>query len=373
MKPGFTGLITQWTWQKGTEMAYDGIEISYENGVNTVYCFGKQYTYAAGEILCELLQGDSQELLMEWPRRFIMQYDGSVDNLTHDNVQKAEEAICHKLARHQTKLPVTSAMLGTILIDCIENYKQVMGWDETQLEEWEIHLNKELYDNDYRQLLIPGAINFDSMGGFLKAAYFSYLGDVLDGIFFFLAEAATATGTEVEGQPELHERFLQEIETSDHVNGIYVRAQYDREKRTFKTRYQIRSMLALLVFEYVHMQSCGTLIKKCQNPECGKFFVAHRKNTIYCDFPSPQDHNRTCREKYPQIKSEVKRKKDVLNSEFRKAQSRLLMNMKRHEELQTYYEALKKELMNGHLDKERQVTEGSLTMAEYEKWLSKFR
>ncbi|MCH4034722.1 MAG: DUF6076 domain-containing protein [Lachnospiraceae bacterium] len=354
-------------------MSYKGLTIRYENGTNTIVDLNVNRTYKAGELLCELLQGDSEEILRSWPRLFITHYNRIADDVDPYNIDLAISDVEHKISSIEEDMPLTVCMLKAIFCREIDRFRTVIDRNEQEVDALEAKMNNELYDNDVRQIFIPGTIHFDDMGGYLKACYFNYLADVLDGTLFFYAAAAKETNKMVEGQDEQYERVLTELETSDHIDGLQVKIQYDRDSKKFSTVYEIQSMRALLAFEFVHMQDCGTMIKQCQNPECGKYFVARRKNAIYCNYPSPQNYQRTCHEVYPQIKSEQKRKKDQLNDMFRKAQSRLLMNMKRHPESKDYYEEKKQKLVTGRFEKEQAIQNGEMSMKEYKNWLDQFR
>jgi hypothetical protein len=90
--------------------------------------------------------------------------------------------------------------------------------------------------------------------------------------------------------------------------------------------------------------------------------IRHRRTTM-----------KTCHEFYPQIKSEQKRKNDQLNDMFRKAQSRLLTNMKRHPESQSAYEEKKRKLIKGRLEQEQEIRNGEISMKDYKNWLDQFR
>ena len=319
------------------------------------------------------MQGDSKTILLKWPRWFITSYEHIADDVNPYNIDRAVSDIENKIRSIEEDIPLTVCMLKAIFCREIDRFRMVIDRNEQEVEALEVEMNKELLDNDVRHRFIPGAIHFDDMGGYLKACYSNYLADVLDGTLFFYAAAAKETNSMVEGQEELYERFLNELETSDHFDGLQVRFLYDRDNKRFSDVYEILSIRSLLVFEFVHMQDSGLVVKQCQNPECGKYFVARRKNAIYCNYPSPQNYMKTCHEFYPQIKSERKRKNDQLNDMFRKAQSRLLTNMKRHPESQAAYEEKKRELITGRLEKEQEIRNGEISMKDYKDWLDRFR
>lgn len=356
-------------------MSYKGLTIRYENGTNTIIGMNVQKTtYKAGELLCELLQGDSEKIFRSWPRLFITHYTYIADEVNPYSIDRAITDVENKVGSIEEDMPLTVCMLKAIFCREIDRFRYIIDRDPREVDALEVRMNNELFDEDPRQLFIPGTIHFDNMGGYLKACYFNYLADIFDGTLFFHAAAAKKTDTVIAGQEEQYERFLQELEKPDHIDGLQVKIQYSRASKKFSTPiYEIRSMRALLAFEFVHMQESGVVIKQCQNPECGKYFVSRRKNAIYCNYPSPQNYQKTCHEIYPQIKSEQKRKKDQLTDMFRKAQSRVLMNKKRHPESEDKYEKQIQEMTSQRIDKERAVQNCEMSMKDYKDWLDQFR
>ena len=353
-------------------MGEKGLLLQYKDGVDSIAVMGKSYQYSVGTLLCDLLQGDSKEILLDGPKWFISKYEHAGDDVNQYSIDLAAADARKFLTNIEEEMPITVCMLRTILIDNIEKYRAVLDRDQVDVENLEVRMNNDLYNNDIRKEYLPGIIHFDYMSGYLKACYFDYLADVLDAMLFFYAEAAGETGTAVEGQDELRDRFLSELGTSEHIDGIAVRVIYSREEDSFYYQYEIRSLRALAAFEIMHMRQSKSLIRRCQNPECEKFFMSKRRNAMYCSYPSPQNYEKSCRDIYPRIKSEEKRENDAKTKMYRSAQSRLLTNKKRHPESAEHYERLKKELKT-HIDKEIAVKRGEMTVKAYAEWLDQFR
>lgn len=245
-------LISRYLKRKGQEMGRDGLFIQYKDGIDTFTVAGQNKRYPAGKVLCDILQGRTREWLLEWPRDFIIGYGHGGDDMIQDNIIEASSEIALFL-ENAGKNPIAACLANAVFLDCIEKYNAVVQEYPERLESLECSMNEMLYDDDIRKEYLPGIIRFDDMGGFLKACYCDYLADVFDGILFFYAEAAGDTGTSVEGQDELRERFLKELETSDHIGGLSTRVIYDRERNNFSYKYEIRSVRVLAAFEIMHI------------------------------------------------------------------------------------------------------------------------
>ena len=67
------------------------------------------------------------------------------------------------------------------------------------------------------------------------------------------------------------------------------------ENNKFNEIYSTGSILSLLAFDLCNIMKNEVIIKPCAN--CGKYFTPlKRSDAIYCDRPSPQNSNMTCKE-----------------------------------------------------------------------------
>lgn len=83
--------------------------------------------------------------------------------------------------------------------------------------------------------------------------------------------------------------------SSENLNYIY---KYYKEKKikTFTT-YEITEFEDFIVATLSEIFKRGKTIKKCKN--CGKYFIPKRSDAQYCDNPSPQNPEKTCKEYAP--------------------------------------------------------------------------
>lgn len=115
------------------------------------------------------------------------------------------------------------------------------------------------------------------------------------------------------------------------------------------------------------LASRGKTIRQCQN--CGKYFIpSKRADTLYCDNPSPDAPEMTCKEYGTRRLWYERQKEDELATLSRKIASAKGMLAKRNPDLSDYaasYEYFKKE----RLLWKKAVDEGRKTKEEYREWL----
>ncbi len=143
---------------------------------------------------------------------------------------------------------------------------------------------------------------------------------------------------------------------------------YDRH---FNSVYTIKSLSSLLMFEMVHMTERGVRVHVCKN--CGTYFIPKgRSDTAYCDFPSPENPEKTCKEIGAQNTRAYKMKTDIATSLHRKVYMRYKMVLKRHPD---NHQAKKKldELASGKKAWLQKIEKNEASIAEYEAWLESFK
>lgn len=138
----------------------------------------------------------------------------------------------------------------------------------------------------------------------------------------------------------------------------------------FHSLYTIKSSMSLLLFEAAHCMDNDTKFVKCAN--CGNYFVpAKRIDAIYCDFPSPQNKEKTCKEIGAQVTRANKEKTDISTKEYRKIYMKYKMIATRHPENRDAKKILA-QLTNEARVWRRKMAEGSVTVDEFLQWLGQF-
>lgn len=123
--------------------------------------------------------------------------------------------------------------------------------------------------------------------------------------------------------------------------------------------------LVMISFNEVSIR--GKVIRRCKN--CGKYFIpAKRSDTLYCDNPSPEDTEMTCKEYGTRRLWYEKQKEDELATLSRKIVSSKYMLAKRNPDqpkFQKSYQYFKEQ----RLIWMKAVKDGTKTRDEYRNWL----
>ena len=142
-------------------------------------------------------------------------------------------------------------------------------------------------------------------------------------------------------------------------------------EKGLESLFTIKSSISLLLFEMAHATQNDLDFVIC--PNCGNIFVPEgRSDTIYCNYPSPQNKAKTCREIGAQVARANKEKTDTVTHEYRKVYMRLLMKTKRHPGDKEAWEQFE-DLTAGMKMWKEKLSEGSATTEEFLEWLAQFK
>jgi hypothetical protein len=134
------------------------------------------------------------------------------------------------------------------------------------------------------------------------------------------------------------------------------------------SNFHLSDSLSAVCTSLYYLLDRGYTIKKCSN--CGKYFVPfNRSDTIYCDRPSPQDSNRTCKEYGAEKLWYDKLKQNEVASLCRKISQAKQKKASRYKDLPIYleqYERFQKESKQWKSD----IKKGLKTEAEFLEWLN---
>jgi hypothetical protein len=153
---------------------------------------------------------------------------------------------------------------------------------------------------------------------------------------------------------EIYDTFMHGFDPSTTGSNCYILYAEDR-------------LRDVLLVSFNDLTSRGKTIRKCQN--CGKYFIpAKRADTLYCDNPSPEAPEMTCKEYGNRRLWYERQKDDEIASLSRKIASAKGMLAKRNPDIPQYadsYEYFKEQ----RLIWIKAVKEGSKTQEEYKEWL----
>lgn len=134
--------------------------------------------------------------------------------------------------------------------------------------------------------------------------------------------------------------------------------------------FTVKSSLSLVLFEMAHAQQADQRFSVC--PNCGNIFVPEgRSDIVYCNYPAPQNKEKTCREVGAQVARANKEKNDVVTGAYRKAYMRHQMMVKRHPHDKDKRKTFDR-LTAGMKDWRTELADGTKTTEEFLAWLEQF-
>lgn len=297
-----------------------------EAGMNVEYN-GKYYAvlsefgpkqYPVGELICELNRLHPTEL-----KEIILNNSLYGNDLTPES---SVDAIFELRKQLHEKYPlVITEMVSAAFVNLsIEYFTQ----DDNRKKEWMATTDGTAEEIKSFILQDTGFDSFGvkTVGQFLLTCYALFSNEFCVVGIAFLSFARSEENDE---DLERATKMLEMYQDPDRFQDIGFRIMgYDGR---FNSVYCIRSMISLLMFEIAHMIDNGCRAIKCKN--CGQYFVPlKRSDTRYCNYPSPEDPKRTCKEVGAQNAWARKEKTDDVTRVYRKVYMRYKMAANRHPE-----------------------------------------
>lgn len=338
-------------------MAESGLPVWYDGKKYVLLYEGTTREYPIGGLACEYSRFKPytlKDVIMECP----------VFNKSPYEKETRDEAVkWFYNAVFEKYDPVTAAMIVSEMGDLIHDYL----WSDEETKKHSIdELNKEINEDKIKTYILKDSgldqFNTDTMGAVLLSAYHDYSYSYV--AFYNCLVLLANDGGEEEDVMRFMELYSKHMEFQ-HIE--YKLALIDSK---FAEIFTIKSSLSLILFEAAHVLDNETPIVKCKN--CGKFFVpTGRSDAVYCTYPSPQDHEKTCREIGAQISRSNKEKSDITTKEYRKVYMRYKMLIRRHPE-ETKYEEQFNRLKNEVKEWRNKMAQGQTTVEEFMNWLKEF-
>lgn len=135
----------------------------------------------------------------------------------------------------------------------------------------------------------------------------------------------------------------------------------------FTPTYTVKNGFSLMLLEAVNMMENGVEISICKN--CGNYFIPRgRRDARYCNYLSPQDDTRTCKEIGAQAARKKKEHNDPVTKEYRKKYLRLTMAVRRNPGDKEKEKALQHFVEESDKWKKR-IADGISTEEEFIEWI----
>ena len=342
-------------------MCANGLMISYDDGKNRILTprYEKASIYPVGNLMCLIFQGEILDNISRILYNCINACPMSNDSLTQDSIEDAEHYVLSSLL-YDDFYPAQRIAQGSF-IRVIERYRALDSQRMSRL------LQEELLR--VNELNMPfNNIGFSNVGTFLRLCFNNYYVDLANALSFFNALSATLSGSANEQEKAAYNELLDSLQDPGIVPGIEIKSMLDISGR-MNNFYVINSFLSLVMFEFAHIESSDVLIRRCQNPDCGKFFTAKRSDAKYCSFPSPQNPVRLCKNYYPQLLYSKKIKENELDHLIKNTYGRLYNQRRRHPDSADDVTKLISTLQIEADTKKQEVLQKKMTKKNFETWL----
>ncbi len=337
--------------------------ISYDDGMNHVLkpqC-EKDSSYPVGNLMCLIFQGEILDNISRILKNSINYCPMSKDALTQDSIEEAERYILSALL-YEDFYPAQRIAQGCF-IRVMEHYRALDSQNMSGLLQEELQRVSEVNMpfND---------IGFSNVGTFLRLCFNNYYVDLVNALSFFTALSAIFSGSADDREKVTFNELVGIFQDPDNVPGIELRSMLTASGR-MNNFYVINSFLSLVMFEFSHLESADVLIRRCQNPDCRKFFTAKRSDAKYCSFPSPQNPVRLCRNFYPQLLHSKKVKENELDHLIKNTFGRLYNQKRRHPDRAAEVMKLIKKLQIEAESKKQEVLHNRMAKMDFETWLKR--
>lgn len=305
-------------------MRVNSLTVFYEGATNCVLTsrYEPEAKYPIGNLMCTIFQGEILDNISRILQNCINAYPMNSDELTQDSIEEAERYVLEALL-YEDFFPAQRIAQGSF-IRVMEQYRAIDCLSILHL------LQAERQRCAYEEMPFRDT-GFEDVGSFLRLCFNDYYVDLVNAVRFFSALAAIRFGSAQPDEETAYSELLDSLQNPDSEPGVEIKSVVTSSGK-IKNYYVISSFLSLVVFEFAHMEESDVVIRRCQNPECRKFFTAKRKDAKYCNFPSPQKLRRLCKDYYPQIVHQIKTKENDLDWLIKRAKCRLYNQKRQHPE-----------------------------------------
>ena len=295
-----------------------GIDVYYEKDYYTLLFMDKRCEERpVGSLIFEMIRDESFYIMLTKSRNAILSFPDFNDLLTIESLNNGFRWLCE--LTEDEDLPVVTEIFQSSFSELIY----------------------ELLDNEDQQ-----SLDQYSIGQFLLQCYEAYKINLTAFAVYVEANSAVNSGSKDPFWNEINDEFQKSAEEYYNVYKRKCKIRR-RNQKTYIEFVNIQTPLELLLLDYCRMKKNNQIIKQCVN--CGRYFIPKGRNdTMFCDAPSPQDSEKTCKE----IGSLEIRKKKLKNDPIAKT---------RHQEYSKWSMAAKRAREKGedetyYLKKLREIT-----------------
>lgn len=337
-----------------------GLHVIYDGKKNTLMLGDQKWEYPIGGLIAECVRTRPTEV------KEVLLDDEIIDEpATPDNMAKFLYAFMNRLLAKFS--PAAAIMINKEFSNTIEDWFMAIRTDRGELYN---EMLRGMVDGEVKEFIFKDSgytdVGMETVKQMALSAYCSFALGYVQVTYTF------KNLVDFDGEKEASTRSL------DLMGKLYSELIYMQHidyrillvEGKFESMYTIKTSNSLLLFEMAHCIDEGIQFVKCAN--CGHYFVPEgRSDTIYCNYPSNQNPEKTCREIGAQVRRANKEKNDVVTREYRKVYMRYKVMTRRHPENR---EAAKKfdRLTENVPEWRGKLADGTATTDEFLAWLSEF-
>lgn len=339
-----------------------GLSVTYDDKTYTLMDPDHIREYPIGGMISEYCRLAPTEI-----KKVIMECSGMEKPVTLDNLAPVIMEFHEKL--HDAFPPVTAIMISLEFQNTARDW--MMAIKENRIEELKTHYVIEEGDQ-ITPFIMSGTpyqeYGCDTILQLLLSCYFSFGRSYVNTKYMF---------THILGEKGDSKQRETVLSAYDQMYGSMMDMQHidyrilATVEKGLESLFTIKSSISLLLFEMAHATQVDQKFIIC--PNCGNVFVPEgRSDTIYCNYPSPQNKSKTCREVGAQVARANKEKNDIVTREYRKAYMRLKMKTKRHPGDKDSWEQFNR-LTQGMKDWKEKLDQGTATTDDFMNWIAQFK
>lgn len=340
-----------------------GLAVTYNGKSYTLLCEGIVKEYPVGGLICEYCRLSPTSI-----KPIIMECTGLDEAVTPDSMTAAILQFHERLFEHFP--PVTAIMISLEFQDAASDWMKAIR--ENRIEEYMNYYADENTGMESVKEFIFADTPYQSFGcnsilQVLLSCYYNFAEAYINTKFMFnnLIDE-NSNPDQRDSVLKLYCDLYGELIHMQHIDFRFLAT----AEKGLESLYTIKTSMSLLLFEMANAQQVEQQFVKCSN--CGQIFVLEgRSDTIYCNYPSPQNKNKSCREIGAQVARANKEKSDIVTGAYRKKYMRFKMATKRH----PYDHDKKKkfeELISGMKEWRVKLSDGTANSDEFLKWLEQF-
>lgn len=280
-----------------------GIDVYYENNhINTVlFPDGRNIYYHAGSMLLEMAGKEAENLLTNTLRTMICSFPDYTAALNIESITDGVRWLYGTVASED--LPIATEIFRSSYSEIV---KMMLEDERTVIE-------------------------CNCVGDFLEKCYQKFV-ECME-VFWIGVDSLAKVNSNIE-DPLSEEMVTLIKKDADRMYPVFGKKCSNRRvKKTEQyevrewTTFNIKMPIQVLEFEYCRMRKTGNLLKKCAN--CKRYFVAKNRKMIFCNNPSPEKQDRSCKEIGPQIRRKQKRETDMREKQYHRDYTSKAMAAKR--------------------------------------------